>query len=180
MSNGRVRIRNASAGTAHVSADIAGFYGPGGSGFTPRNLLRAVDTRSAVGVPTATPIAANGRIEASLGTAVPANATSAVLTVTALNTTRDGQVTFYAPGGAVPTGPDLTFAAGRAVGNTVIAPVVNGKVALAHTGTGTVHIVADLAGYSPPVPEAATYRRGRSASPTRSRRATPRWRPESR
>ena len=148
-SNGRVRIRDASAGTARVSADIAGFTvlmapasrpatcsGPS----TPSPRWRAHHDADRGGTGESGQPRHRGTGQRHVGGAHRDH----------LDTTSDGQVTFYAPGEAVPTEPDLTFAAGRTISNTVIAPFVNGKVALAHTGTVPVRIVADLAGYFAP------------------------------
>ncbi|GAA1844963.1 right-handed parallel beta-helix repeat-containing protein [Asanoa iriomotensis] len=144
--NGMVRIWNSGPGTTHLLADLWGNYGNPGNGFQANTPVRVMDTRSAVGVPTTTPVAANGKVTFDVSTRVPAGTTAVALNLNILNATKSGQVTAYPAGGAVPATPNATFAAGKNMTTMVIAPVVGGKVALAHTGTGTVHLVADLAG----------------------------------
>ncbi|GIF76839.1 NosD domain-containing protein [Asanoa siamensis] len=146
VSNGAVRFRNGSAGTVHVIADLAGFYGAGGHGITTREPLRVLDTRAAVGVPGTVPVPADGRVEVDLTGRIPAGTTAVVLNATATGATNGGLLTFFPPGGAVPTVSNLNFGAGQTIANMVIAPVVNGKIALSHTGRGTVHVLVDLAG----------------------------------
>ncbi|GIF74292.1 right-handed parallel beta-helix repeat-containing protein [Asanoa siamensis] len=146
----RIRIRNGGRGTVHVLADLAGYYANTGNGFAAGAPARVLDTRSAVGVPGTAPIAANGKVTVDLSTRVPAGTTAAALNLTVTGPTKGGLFTAFAPGQAVPTASNLNFVAGQTVNNMVIAPVVDGKVAFAHTGSGTVHLIADLAGWFPP------------------------------
>ncbi|GIF74289.1 right-handed parallel beta-helix repeat-containing protein [Asanoa siamensis] len=148
--NGKVRIRNGGNGTTHVLADLAGYYANSGNGLGSAAPVRVLDTRAAVGVPGTTPIGPDGRVTVDLSGRVPAGTTAAVLNLTVTDATNGGLFTAYPPGSPVPTASNLNFVGGQTVNNMVIAPVVDGKVAFAHTGRGTVHLLADLAGWFAP------------------------------
>ncbi|WP_203714713.1 right-handed parallel beta-helix repeat-containing protein [Asanoa siamensis] len=145
-----VAIRNGGRGTVHVLADLVGYYGDAGHGLETTAPARVLDTRAAVGVPGTAPVAANGRVTVDLSARVPAGTTAAVLNLTATSPTKGGLFTAYPPGADVPTASSLNFVAGQTVNNMVIAPVVDGKIAFAHTGSGTVHLIADLSGWFAP------------------------------
>ncbi|WP_203714722.1 right-handed parallel beta-helix repeat-containing protein [Asanoa siamensis] len=138
--NGKVRVRNGGRGTTHVIADLAGYYGNSGDGLTAGTPARVLDTRST------SAIGPQGRVTVDLSSRLPAGATAAVLNLTVTGATNGGLFTAYPPGADVPTASNVNFVAGQTVNNMVIAPVVDGKVAFAHTGKGTVHLIADLAG----------------------------------
>ncbi|MFD9127288.1 PKD domain-containing protein, partial [Kitasatospora sp. NPDC059571] len=67
--------------------------------------------------------------------------------VTVTATTAPGYLTVYPHGDAVPTASNLNWVAGRTVPNLVTVPVKDGKVSFRNSSPGTVHLVADLAGY---------------------------------
>ncbi|GIF74287.1 hypothetical protein [Asanoa siamensis] len=148
--SGKVAFYNGSAGTTHVIADVAGYYANAGNGFAAVDPVRVLDTRAALGVPGTTPVAANGKLTLDLSGRVPAGTTSVALNLTVTSPTNGGLIAAYPPGAAVPTVSNLNFLAGETANNMVIAPVVDGKVAFAHTGKGTVHLLADLAGWFGP------------------------------
>ncbi|GIF74286.1 hypothetical protein [Asanoa siamensis] len=145
--NGRVRILNGSRGTTHVLADLAGYYANTGAGLEATPPARVLDTRSAPG---GAPVPANGRVTVDLSARVPAGTTAAVLNLTVTEPTKGGLFTAYPPGAEVPTASNINFVAGQTVNNMVLAPVVGGKVAFAHTGSGTAHLLVDLAGWFAP------------------------------
>ncbi|HEV7708435.1 MAG TPA: hypothetical protein VGP16_09600 [Asanoa sp.] len=147
---GHVNLSNASAGTTHVVADIAGYYGNTGSGLTTPTPARVLDTRAAVGVPGTTPIGPNGKVTVDVSARVPAGTTAAVLNLTVTKPTTSGHITAFPPGAAVPTASNVNFLADQTVNNMVIAPVVGGKIAFAFGGSGTVHLLADLTGWFGP------------------------------
>ncbi|HEV7708434.1 MAG TPA: DUF1565 domain-containing protein [Asanoa sp.] len=150
VGSGGVDLANASAGTTHVVADIAGYYANTGSGLTAGTPVRVLDTRGAIGVPGTTPIGPNGKVTVDLSSKVPAGTTAAVLNLTVTKPTTSGHFTVFPPGAAVPTASNVNFLAGQTVNNMVIAPVVGGKVAFAFGGAGTVHLLADLTGWFGP------------------------------
>jgi PKD domain len=149
--DGKVSLYNGSAGTVHMIADLAGYYGSGtGATYTPDGPVRSLDTRSKVGVSTSTPVAANGTVVLQVAGVhgVPATGvTAVVMNVTATGPTTTGYVTVYPHGQARPTASNINFVAGTTIANLVVVPVVDGKVSFYNGSAGTVHMIADLAGY---------------------------------
>lgn len=156
LSSGEVSFRNNSGGTIQVVADLEGFYGPGGFGFKPTTPARVLDTRTGAGTGgTIAPVAAGGTLKLDLSGKVPAGTAAVVMNVTVTQPQRDGFLTVYPDGVAKPNASNLNFSAGETVPNLVIVPVTNGVADFANTSGGTVHLVADLAGYfAPGAPDA--------------------------
>ncbi|GIF65351.1 hypothetical protein Ais01nite_33860 [Asanoa ishikariensis] len=148
--DGKASISNESMGTVHVVADLVGYYADGDSGLRTATPARVLDTRSAIGVPGTAPMGAQGRVTVDLSSRVPAGTTAVVLNLTVTKPTQSGHVTLFPPGAAVPTASNVNFVAGQTVNNMVIAPVVGGRIAFAHGGSGTVHVIADLSGWYAP------------------------------
>jgi hypothetical protein len=148
--DGRVKIINGSAGTVHVLADLAGYYANTGLGLTSGAPARVLDTRNAIGVPGTAPLGANGRVTVDLSSRVPVGTTAVALNVAVTNPTVGGHLTAFPPGGAVPGTSNLNFVAGQTANNMVIAPVVDRKISFAYSGSGTVHVLAELNGYFAP------------------------------
>ena len=69
------------------------------------------------------------------------------MNVTETAATTSGYLTVFPAGQALPTASSLNFVAGRSVPNEVIVPVTDGKVQIYNGSLGTVHILADLAGF---------------------------------
>ena len=76
---------------------------------------------------------------------VPADAVTAVLTVTAVAATGDGYVTVYPCGATRPWTSNLNFAAGQTVANTVIPKLGDGGRICLYTNTQT-DLVVDISG----------------------------------
>jgi hypothetical protein len=150
VSEGQVWLSHSGSGTVHVVADAAGYYAGTGAAMKAATPARVLDTRSAVGVPGTAPVGPQGRVTVDVSSRVPAGTTAAVLNVTATKPTQSGHVTAFPAGAAVPTASNLNFVAGQTVNNMVIAPVVDGKIAFAHGGSGTVHLIADLTAWFGP------------------------------
>ncbi|SNT43815.1 hypothetical protein SAMN05421812_10639 [Asanoa hainanensis] len=150
VANGKVKIKNGSAGTVHVLADLAGYYGNAGLGLTSNTPARVLDTRSALGVPGTAPLGPNGRVTVDLSSKVPAGTTAVLLNVAVTKPTAGGYLTAFPPGGAVPATSNLNFVTGQTANNMVIAPVVDQKISFAYGGSGTVHVLAELSGYFAP------------------------------
>src|SRR5665648_485821 len=135
------------ASLAPVSASAAVSI-PGG--FTSLSPSRLLDTRAGVGAPKA-PVVAGRTVALQVAGrgGVPASGVSAVvLNVTVTAPTRAGYLTVYGDGTTRPLASNLNFIPAQMVPNLVIAPVgTNGKVALYNGSTGTVQLVADVAGY---------------------------------
>ncbi|GIF74285.1 right-handed parallel beta-helix repeat-containing protein [Asanoa siamensis] len=144
VNDGKVRVRNGGRGAVHVLADLAGYYANTGNGLAAAAPARVLDTRAGA------PIGPHGTVTVDLSSRLPAGTTAAVVNLTATSPTNTGLFTAFPPGAAVPTASNLNFVSGQTVNNMVIAPVVDGKVAFAHTGKGTVQLIVDLAGWFAP------------------------------
>ncbi|MFB7381134.1 hypothetical protein ACFC6U_16115 [Kitasatospora purpeofusca] len=121
-----------------------------GSAYTPAGPVRLLDTRAPIGVPSAQAVPAGGTLDLAVtGVAgVPATGVTAVtMTVTATGPTQDGDLTVYPHGQDRPGASTLNWVAGRTVPNQVTVPVKDGKVSFFNHSGGTVHLIADLAGY---------------------------------
>ncbi|MFE4478075.1 MULTISPECIES: right-handed parallel beta-helix repeat-containing protein [Streptomycetaceae] len=148
--DGKVSFHNASGGTVHLVADLAGYYGPKGSLFHAQGPARLLDTRQPIGVPAAQAVAADGTVDLQVAgvAGVPVEGVTAVtMNVTVTDPQVDGWLTVYPHGAAVPNTSNLNWPAGRTVSNLVTVPVADGKVSFHNASGGTVHLVADLAGY---------------------------------
>jgi len=149
--NGTIDLYNASPGTAHLVADLAGYYTTDpGSRLTSLGPVRILDTRSAVGVGTTTPVPAGGTVSLPVTgrNGVPdTGVTAVVLNVTVDAPTAAGYLTVYPDGDARPLASNLNWAAGQTIANLVTVPVANGTIDLYNASPGTTHLIADLAGY---------------------------------
>jgi hypothetical protein len=151
--HGTVGLYNHSSGTVHIIADTFGYFSTAATGTTyhPVGPARVLDTRSAVGVSTTTPVAANSGVSLAVAGAggVPATgATAAVLNVTVTAPTASGYLTVYPGGADRPTASNLNWVPGQTVPNLVVVPIgPDGTVELYNHGSGTVHVVADVFGY---------------------------------
>ncbi|WP_030438056.1 right-handed parallel beta-helix repeat-containing protein [Actinoplanes subtropicus] len=121
-----------------------------GAVYTPVSPTRILDTRAALGVPTTTPVAPGADVVLPIGpinTEAAADITAVVATVTVTQPTASGFLTVYPDGQELPTASNLNFSAGQTVPNLVTIALVNGNIRFHNGSGGTVHIVADLAGY---------------------------------
>ncbi|MEU4713110.1 right-handed parallel beta-helix repeat-containing protein [Micromonospora purpureochromogenes] len=121
-----------------------------GSLYQPVDPTRVLDTRAAVGVPTRTPVPGNSEVVLSIPEirGVPAaDITAVVLNVTATQPTSAGFLTVYPDGVKLPDASNVNFVPKETVPNLVTVPMSNGKLRIRNTGSGTVHVVADLQGW---------------------------------
>ncbi|HZE17911.1 MAG TPA: hypothetical protein VE197_20675, partial [Mycobacterium sp.] len=147
VTDGKIDFYNHS-GTVDLIADLAGYYSPsGGSVFTSLGPTRVLDTRNGTGGYTS-PVGAGQSISLQVAgmAGVPAGVSAVVLNVTAVSPTAASYVTVYPDGSPRPVASDLNFTAGEVIPNLVIVPVTDGKVDF-YNHSGTVDLVADLAGY---------------------------------
>ncbi|WP_405365324.1 right-handed parallel beta-helix repeat-containing protein [Kitasatospora sp. NBC_00039] len=150
VNDGKVSFYNASGGTVHVIADLAGYYSAKGDLFHPQGPARLLDTREPVGVPSAQAVPAWGTVDLQVAgvAGVPATGMTAVtMNVTIAEPKADGHLTVYPHGGKAPNASNLNWPAGRTIANLVTVPVKDGKVSFFNASGGTVHVIADLAGY---------------------------------
>ncbi|MFB8239454.1 hypothetical protein ACFC58_23170 [Kitasatospora purpeofusca] len=121
-----------------------------GSVFTPAGPVRLLDTREAVGVPGTEAVPAGGTVDlqvAGEGGAPLDGVTAVTMNVTVTDPSEDGHLRVHPHGTALTQTSSLNWTAGRTVPNLVTVPVKDGKVSFYNSSGGTVHLIADLAGY---------------------------------
>jgi RHS repeat-associated protein len=121
-----------------------------GARFFPAGPVRLMDTRTGSGGTTG-PVAAGAtvRLQVAGVSGVPSSGvTSVVLNLTAVSPSGSGFLEAYPDGTTAPTVSDVSFGGGLTVANMITVPLgADGKVAILVGGTGSVQILADLAGY---------------------------------
>ncbi|SCF39013.1 Right handed beta helix region [Micromonospora viridifaciens] len=154
------RFRRAGRACVQVYVTMSGFR-PGanasspscttlGAHYTAVAPTRLLDTRSAIGVGTTTPVAANSEVVLpidSIGGVAAADISAVVLNVTVTQPTASGFLTVYPDGTSLPSASNVNFVAKETVPNLVTVPMTNGKIRIRNSGSGTVHVVADLQGW---------------------------------
>lgn len=154
--DGRVTLANGSTRPVNVLADVTGWYAGGeataAGAFDAVTPARLLDTRHGVGQPNGRPavVPAGGSLD--LGVAgvgeIPADASAAVLNVTATRQGATGYVAVNPTGGAAPTTSSLNFARGTTVGNAVTVQIgEGGQVTLTNGATAQVDLIVDVVGY---------------------------------
>ena len=159
--DGGVTLRNG-LGSVHLIGDIAGYYTPdtAGVGFAAVDPSRILDTRVGVGAPRAklgqggvADLQVTGALRTADGTTVtvPADARAVVLNVTATSVTGvSTDVRVYPPSPTAPLVSNLNLRGGQTAANLVTVAVgAGGKVRLRNS-LGSLHLIADLAGYYAP------------------------------
>lgn len=146
--DGRIRIRNASAGRSQVVVDLAGFF-VGGSvtmkgGYVPLSVpTRILDTRSALGF--RGPVGSNASFTLNPHQAAAA-AVAMNLTVTEPRT--GGYLVAWPADRARPVASQVNYAANETVANFgQIRISSSGLMSIANMSPGTAQIVADVSGY---------------------------------
>ncbi|GHI13918.1 hypothetical protein Scinn_33810 [Streptomyces virginiae] len=151
--DGKVNLRNAGWGTAHLIADVFGYYSADASGstFTAAGPARLLDSRAGVGRPGTTAVAARSEVSlqvAGRGGVPQSGVRAVVLNVTATDTKDAGHLTVWPSGSARPDSSSLNWTAGQTVPNHVVVPVgADGTVKLFNASWGTAHLIADVFGY---------------------------------
>jgi hypothetical protein len=151
---GQVSLYNGSRSSVDLIADVAGYYvggtptDPGAfAALTPKRIL---DTRSGLGA-LAKPLHGGGKLDLTVqgaGGVDPAGASAVVMNVTATSAVASGFLTVYPAGGVRPTASNLNFTAGRTVPNLVTVPLgTAGHVTIYNGSSGSVNVIADVAGY---------------------------------
>jgi hypothetical protein len=157
--DGRISLAN-QFGTAHLIADVTGWF-PTGSSYGALTPDRVLDTRTGVGA--AGPVGAGQSIRVPVTGVggVPAVGVGAVvLNVTAAEASASTYVTVWPSGQPQPGTSNLNVRPGVDTPNLVIATVgADGTVSLANQ-FGTVHLIADVAGWFPGTPAPPTLRTG--------------------
>ncbi|MGB2569266.1 DUF1565 domain-containing protein [Micromonospora citrea] len=158
--DGRVSIHNASSGSTHVVADLAGFYASTASGATdayvPYGPTRIVDTRTDTGL-----IYRNvhGALEAGEGGIFRPDfllhncwecpePTGAVLNVTVTAPSAPGFLTVYPHATDMPNASHVNFVARETAANLAVVPTGQWRrIVAANRSRGSTHLVVDQAGY---------------------------------
>jgi hypothetical protein len=118
--------------------------------YTPLTPARLLDTRSALGVTTRTPIGAGKTIDLQVSTkggVPPAGATAVVLNVTVVAPTSAGWVTLYPTGAARPVASSVNFNRGFTGANLVTVKLGTGGKVRLFNASGSTQVVADVMGY---------------------------------
>ena len=144
LAGGKVDVLLAGA-SAHVVLDVVGWFGPsGGERFTPVTPVRAFDTRSGAalgaGESRVLPVVAS--------TGVPADASAALLTLTAVS--QSAPVTYltaWPAGASRPPTSDLNTGRGRDQANSGVVRLGTGGAVQVYNNAGTTHVVGDVYGY---------------------------------
>src|SRR6266849_5489427 len=148
-----VRVTNA-AGTSAINApaDQYTFVTPTPSVYTALSPQRILDTRTNSGK-----LGPGGSVNLSIGGIyVPANATSVVLNVTAVDESTAGFFTLYPTGGTTPNASNLNWVAGETVPNLVSVGLSAGGDVTIFNGLGSADAVVDLEGYFAPASGGST------------------------
>jgi hypothetical protein len=129
-------------------ADAAATTEPGT--FATLDPVRILDTRVGNGAAQAK-VAASGTVglQVTGRGGVPASDVAAVVVnVTVTGSSTGGFITVYPSGASQPTASNLNFTAGLNIPNLVTVKVgTDGKINLKNNSAGTVHLIADVAGY---------------------------------
>jgi uncharacterized protein (DUF1501 family) len=137
-----------SVASAHVIADVFGWFGDAGACLSTVAPARLLDTRDGTGTsPGAVGPGGEVVLQVTGRGGVPANATAVVLNVTAADGTDTSFVTVWPDGEAKPGTSNLNMVAGEACANLVVTMLgANGAVRLANAN-GSTSLIADVTGY---------------------------------
>ena len=131
-------------------ADVAGYFRAGAVSepgmFVSLAPARVVDTRTTGGVLSAN---ASRVVQVSGRGGVPSSgATAVVMNTTVTAPTSGGSLTVYPNGVPKPLASNLNFTPRLTIPNLVMGQIgVSGRVVAANNSGGTVHVIADVAGY---------------------------------
>jgi hypothetical protein len=149
--DGKVNVFN-NAGTANVIVDVVGWFETGtGDAFHPVDPVRFQDSRPApeqVGAH-ATPWGpgATRTVAVTTNGAVPAGAHAVLANVTVTSASAESFLTVWNAGATQPTASNLNWKTGTTIANAVTAKVGAGDAVSVYNNAGTVHVIADVAGW---------------------------------
>jgi hypothetical protein len=151
--SGAVVIRNGSAGSVDLLADVSGYYLAGTptdpGTFQALAPARVLDTRAGLGAAKA-PVKAAGALTMNVaghGGVPSTGARAVVFSLTATRTHATGYLSAYPAGSARPTASNVNFTAGATVPNLVTVALGGGKVTLYNGSNQPTDLIADIAGY---------------------------------
>ena len=119
------------------------------SAFTSITPTRLVDTRNGIGVPGRVEAGRQVVVQVTNRVSVPADATAAVVSITAVNPSAPGFVTVHPCADRVPDTSTLNFVAGQTVANTTIAALSDSGQLCVWAFTET-DILVDITGWLSP------------------------------
>ncbi len=151
---GQVSLYN-HTGSVDLVADVQGYViddgnsgAPMGSPYFPVDPTRVLDTRHAIGAPTALLGAKSKLVVKVAGTkGIPAGVTSVLLNLTGADATAATWLSAYADGSPLPFGSNLNLAAGAQRAVLALVPVGSDGSIDIYNATGKVNVVADIEGY---------------------------------
>ncbi|MGB3442053.1 MAG: hypothetical protein WBA97_25180 [Actinophytocola sp.] len=128
-------------GNTHLIVDLGGFYTPDyGALYTPVTPKRVLDTR------TGGPVGAARSVDLVLGS-VPTTTTGVVLNLTGTQPSAGTYVTAWPPPLPMPNASTLNLTRGQTAANLTTVGVGDGGSVRLFNNAGTVHLIADMAGY---------------------------------
>ena len=130
------------AGSVDLIADVTGFYAPDfGAVFQPRNPARVLDTR------TGAPVGPRGTVRLDLAGTTPLTTTGVLLNLTAVGATEPTFVSAWPDFPARGVFSNINLSAGQTVPNAAMVAFAESRTIQLYNHNGSVHLVADLAGY---------------------------------
>ena len=148
LSDGKVSIYS-QVSRADVIVDVVGYFSPvAGTSFSSVTPSRVLDTRSANGTTTTTPVAGGSTTVVTIAGrgGVPLDARAVVMTLTTTGTTKNGYVTAWSGASSRPLASDVNTWAGHSVGNLIVVELSSGAISLYNAGS-SAHLVGDVLGY---------------------------------
>jgi hypothetical protein len=142
---GKVSIFNR-FGSTDVLVDVLGCFRPGGSLFVRVSPTGVLDTGFGLGAQKG-PVNGDLVLAVAGANGVPAQATAALLNVTAVAPTQPTFVTVYPTGSPRPVASNLNAFPREVVPNMVVARLGAGGSTTLYSAHGTVDLLADLVGY---------------------------------
>lgn len=147
--DGKVTIWNRSSGPAHIVADVSGYFLSGtperAGAFAVLAPTRFLDTRSH-----SAPVSAGDSVALQVAgvKGVPPAVAAVVVNLTVTKPRSFGFLTAFASGTAHPNTSNVNYGQEQTVPNLAVVPVgTDGKVQIANTSAGAVHVVVDVFGY---------------------------------
>jgi hypothetical protein len=147
--DGKIDVANGeSSGETEIAVDVLGYFSAAGSSFQPENTVRVLDTRSGLGGSGETVVPGGAAVLDVMDLpGVPATVTAVVLNVTVTQAQKAGYLTVYADGSGRPSVPTYSYPVSGTIAGLVTVPVVDGEVDFYNGSSGTIQVLADLAGY---------------------------------
>jgi hypothetical protein len=131
--SGAVSVGN-SKGVTELTADVVGYFAPGGSSVRPIASTRLYDSGQDPAGPLIPAVPRQVLLPETLDGVPSAQITGLVLDVSALSPAAAGSLTAYQPGSAGNL-PSVSFRAGESVDNLAFVPVYGGAISLRAAGT---------------------------------------------